>query len=167
MFFQTQMVEDRGQNLWGSHYSEHSSAHKKPYDYNELVVPDPPLGRSEFYEHRPRSEQYKRKNLASDPQLAADEDKQEYYRSQTGADDFEVVEALLSFSKLGASGWNNQSCHTAALELPPSPPSSQGGVSPHHPLESDVEETCDALNLRRRPSKDPEFGKVRACFSSQ
>lgn len=153
-FFFQQIVEGRKQTWWGSHYSEHSSALKKPYDYSELIVPD--LGRSDLYEHSPRSEQYKRENIASDTQMAH-VDQQGCFRSRTGADDLEVVETLLSFSKLGVARWNNQSCHTAALELPPSPPSSQGGVSPHHPLESDVEET---LNLQRRPSKDPELGKV-------
>ena len=153
--FQAQTVESRMQALWGLHCNEQYPAHKKSYD-NEVNLTDASLNRSHLNEHRPRSEQYKKNRLASDTQRTYKD------KSQTGADDLEVVEALLSFSKLGTPGWNNLSCNTTALELPPSPPSSQGGVSPHHPLESDVEETCDILNLRRRPSRDHEFGKV--CF---
>uniref|UniRef100_A0A0P4WB61 C2H2-type domain-containing protein n=1 Tax=Scylla olivacea TaxID=85551 RepID=A0A0P4WB61_SCYOL len=148
-----QTVESRMQALWGLHCSEQYLAHKKPYDNTEVNLPDKPLNSSHH------NEQYKRKHLPCDTQLTYT-DRQDI--SQTGADDLEVVEALLSFSKLGTAGWNNQSCNTAALELPPSPPSSQGGVSPHHPLESDVEETCDVLNLRRRPSRDHEFGKFQS-----
>ncbi|KAG0718531.1 hypothetical protein GWK47_007610 [Chionoecetes opilio] len=158
-------VEGRRQALWGPSCNELSPAHTKPYDDDrELLASGPPLDGSDFYEHRlvhNTSEQYKITNLASDTQLAYAN--KQRYRSQTGVDDLEVVETLLSISKLGAAGWNPytpQGCHTTTLELPPSPPSSQGGVSPHHPLESDAEETCDASSLKRRSSKDPEFGKV-------
>lgn len=159
---QTVEVQD---TQWES-YTPFSSPLKKPYEYSQQTVPD--LGKVSPDEHRQRSSEDRRDTLRyprKDNTRPVHGDKtsvlQEFYRSQTGAADLEVVETLLSFSKLEAARWNSQKCHTSALELPPSPPSSQGGVSPHHPLESDVEEACDTMHLRRRtPTKDPEFVNV-------
>lgn len=158
-----------------SPYSRYPSLPKKTYDYSQQS-PDFPIGTVGPNENRlRRSEDYRRDVLSCLGRAGLEDDAgsaygdrtqnlEDCYKSPTGAADLEVVETLLSFSKLEAARWNRQRCHSSALELPPSPPSSQGGVSPHHPLESDVEEACDAMHLRRRtPTKDPEFGNVCKC----
>lgn len=79
---------------------------------------------------------------------------------QTGAEDLEVVETLLSFSQ-HEMRWNGSVCGSGVLDLPPSPPSSHGGISPRHPLEYDVEESCDPpVFTRKRILKEPEFAKM-------
>lgn len=168
-FFYVQIAGGRD-TLWGSPYCQDSTPFKKLYEYSQQTVPDIPQGNSGPNEHRCSLEDYRR-NTVRDRRVGPEGDPvssygdktstlQGCYRNPAGAEDLEVVETLLSFSKLEAARWNSQRCDTAALELPPSPPSSQGGVSPHHPLESDVEETYDTMHLRRRTSKDLEFGKV-------
>ncbi|XP_071528961.1 uncharacterized protein [Panulirus ornatus] len=80
--------------------------------------------------------------------------------SQTDAEDLEVVQTLLSFSQ-HEMRWNTQEYTSSTLDLPPSPPASQGGISPRHPLESDVEETCDPLMLgKKKILRDAECAKI-------
>lgn len=64
--------------------------------------------------------------------------------------DLEAVESLLFLSQHEMKWSNRDSTTSPAIELPPSPPASQGGVSPSYPIESDAEEHCEALLLARK-----------------
>lgn len=64
--------------------------------------------------------------------------------------DLEAVESLLFLSQHEMKWSSRDSATSPAIELPPSPPASQGGVSPSYPIESDAEEHCETLLLARK-----------------
>lgn len=96
--------------------------------------------------------------------------------------DLDVVHTLLSFSQHETRLDNrssqlptsfsqhemrldDKSSQLPTTDFPPSPPSSQGGISPlHHPLESDAEESNDQLLLKKRKISTSDLAKA---FMSQ
>ncbi|XP_066968501.1 Krueppel-like factor 7 [Macrobrachium rosenbergii] len=76
-------------------------------------------------------------------------------------DDFEAVQTLLSFSQQHVMKHDSNFAHTAHSYFPPSPPSSQGSISPmYHSLESDAEESNDHTLHKKRKFSDSDLEKV-------
>lgn len=74
--------------------------------------------------------------------------------------DLEAVQTLLSFSQ-HEMRLDGRFVQPPLSHYPPTPPSSQGGISPmHHSLESDAEESSDHLYLKRRKYSNLDLAKV-------
>ncbi|XP_042229384.1 zinc finger and SCAN domain-containing protein 10-like isoform X2 [Homarus americanus] len=150
MGFQEHGVPSRGE--YGLTHTE-GYRHTDPQGYKRRSVND----------HKYAAwEEYKLTNLEDCRHRSLEEsrDRSREDLRQTGAEDLEVVETLLSFSQ-HEMRWSSRECGSSTLELPPSPPSSHGGISPYHPLESDLEESFDQLPFdKKRIVKETEFPKI-------
>jgi len=84
----------------------------------------------------------------------------EDYRNQPVQDDLDVVQTLLSFSQ-HETRWSSEHSSPHSY-LPPSPPSSSGGVSPRYsPLEFDHEENhSQALHVPKKFHGESELARI-------